>query len=158
MYTVCALLLCVFSEVPLVGGSGGGWGSWLTAPICCSWPASKDSKQAGERERARDDQAISGACCPRWLVEHNSWCHKLNQSSRYNWIFSVSPSSIFLYLTHPASFQLLQLFILIWASLPGVEGVRLGGLTILSVLVADDVVVSASLSRDSQWVGGMRML
>lgn len=34
------------------------------------------------------------------------------------------------------------------------EGVRLGGLTILSVLVADDVVVSASLSRDSQWGGG----
>lgn len=54
MYTVCAFLLWVFSEVPLVGGSGGGEGSWLTAPICCSWPASKDSKQAGERERERE--------------------------------------------------------------------------------------------------------
>ena len=73
---------CVVSQV---GGSGGGSGHGSVHPSAAA--GHKD----GERRRGRDDQAISGACCPRWLVEHNSWCHKPNQSSRYNQIFSIYP-------------------------------------------------------------------
>lgn len=64
------------------------WG-WLRVTAQCTHLLQLATRT--EREEERDDQAISGACCPRWLVEHNSWCHKPNQSSRYNWIFSISP-------------------------------------------------------------------
>lgn len=68
-----------------------GGGSRLSAPICCSWSR---GRRAARREG--DDQAISGARCPRWLVEHDSWCHKPNQSRRYNQIFSPHPLPLLL--------------------------------------------------------------
>lgn len=44
MWMLVCVCLYVVSKVPQVGGSGGGWGSRLSAPICCSWPQ-------GQRER-----------------------------------------------------------------------------------------------------------
>lgn len=57
------------------------WG-WLRVTAQCTHLLQLARRT--EREEEGDDRAISGACCPRWLVEHDSWCHKLNQSSRYN--------------------------------------------------------------------------
>lgn len=64
------------SDLPQVGGLGVAKGHGSVHP----------SAAAGhkDREEERDDHGISSACCLRWLVEHNSWCHNLNQSSTYN--------------------------------------------------------------------------
>lgn len=62
---------------------GGGEGSRLGAPICCSWPQ-------GRRARRREMMGLlGGTCCPRRLAEHDSWCHKPKQSSGHNSILSI---------------------------------------------------------------------
>lgn len=60
-------------------GLGSGGGSRLNAPICCSWPGGAE----GEGERERDAQVINNVCWKR-LAAHNSWCQRLDQSSRDN--------------------------------------------------------------------------
>lgn len=51
-------------------------------------PSAAAGHEDGERG-AEMIGAISNARCPRRLAEHNSWCHKLKQSSRHNSIFSI---------------------------------------------------------------------
>lgn len=104
VYSMC-VLTCTCSARPPAWWTWG-W-RWLMATAQCTHLLQLATRTESEEER--DDQAISGACCPRWLAEHNSWCHKLNQSSRYNWIFSISPSSIFLSCIYPTQPQLFQL-------------------------------------------------
>lgn len=106
VYSVC-IALCGAGEVPRVAGSGGGWGSRLSAPICCSWPQ-------GQRARQRETIRLLAAHAARggWL---NTTAGVTNRTSLADIIESSPallpppPIIIFLYLTHPAPFQLLQL-------------------------------------------------
>lgn len=94
MYTVCECMcvvvcLCAVREVPQVGGSGGGWGSRLSAPICCSWPQ-------GQRERKREMIRLLAVHAARggWL---NTTAGVTNWTSLAD-IIESSPSLLLLHL------------------------------------------------------------